>query len=86
MREFSLVRARSAQEAVQALAAHPEARLMAGGTTLHDLMKLGAERPPAIAAVRRRVTAFMTPRHRLDEPIALTVNLASGYSRLFLKE
>lgn len=51
MREFSLVRARSAQEAVQAMAANPEARLMAGGTTLYDLMKLGVERPPAIVDI-----------------------------------
>lgn len=51
MREFTLIRARSAQEAVQAMTTHPEARLMAGGTTLYDLMKLGVERPPAIVDI-----------------------------------
>ena len=45
MREFTLIRARSGAQAVAALAAHPDARLMAGGTTLFDLMKLGVERP-----------------------------------------
>ena len=48
MREFTLIRARSAEQAVRAIASHPEARLMAGGTTLYDLMKLGVELPPAI--------------------------------------
>ena len=51
MREFTLIRARSAEQAVQAMAAYPEARLMAGGTTLYDLMKLGVERPPAIVDI-----------------------------------
>ena len=45
MREFTLIRARSGAQALQALAAYPDARLMAGGTTLYDLMKLGVERP-----------------------------------------
>ena len=62
MREFSLIRARSAQEAVQAMAAHPQARLMAGGTTLYDLMKLGIERPPAIVDINgvKELGAFDT--------------------------
>ena len=62
MREFSLIRARSAQEAVQAMAAHPQARLMAGGTTLYDLMKLGVERPPAIVDINgvKELGAFDT--------------------------
>lgn len=45
MREFTLIRARTKAQALQALATHPDARLMAGGTTLYDLMKLGVERP-----------------------------------------
>ncbi len=51
MREFTLIRARSPEQAVQAMATYPEARLMAGGTTLYDLMKLGVERPPAIVDI-----------------------------------
>ena len=51
MREFTLIRARSPEQAVRAMAAYPEARLMAGGTTLYDLMKLGVERPPAIVDI-----------------------------------
>ena len=45
MREFTLIRAATGAQALQALATWPEARLMAGGTTLFDLMKLGVERP-----------------------------------------
>lgn len=62
MREFNLIRARSAQDAVQAMASHPEARLMAGGTTLYDLMKLGVERPPAIVDINgvKELAAFDT--------------------------
>lgn len=45
MRAFTLIRADSPDQAVQALASHPGARLMAGATTLFDLMKLGVERP-----------------------------------------
>lgn len=62
MRTFTLIRARSAQDAVQAMASHPEARLMAGGTTLYDLMKLGVERPPAIVDINgvKELAAFDT--------------------------
>lgn len=62
MREFTLIRARSTQDAVQAMARHPEARLMAGGTTLYDLMKLGVERPPAIIDINgiAELSAFDT--------------------------
>ena len=62
MREFTLIRARSTQDAVQAMASHPDARLMAGGTTLYDLMKLGVERPPAIIDINgvKELGAFDT--------------------------
>lgn len=62
MRAFTLIRARSAQDAVQAMASHPEARLMAGGTTLYDLMKLGVERPPVIVDINgvKELSAFDT--------------------------
>ena len=43
MRPFSYVRVDSAEAAVKALVkAGPEARVIAGGTTLYDLMKLRA--------------------------------------------
>jgi xanthine dehydrogenase YagS FAD-binding subunit len=46
MRQLSYTRARSAAEAIAAFAsAGPNARYIAGGTTLYDLMKLGVERP-----------------------------------------
>lgn len=62
MREFTLIRARSAEQAVHALASQPEARLMAGGTTLYDLTKLGVERPPAIIDINgvKELGAFDT--------------------------
>jgi len=46
VRQFTYTRARTAAEAVAAFGqAGPEARYIAGGTTLYDLMKLGVERP-----------------------------------------
>ncbi|MFC3077806.1 FAD binding domain-containing protein [Phenylobacterium terrae] len=46
MRPLTYTRVRTAEEAIAAFAkAGPEARYIAGGTTLYDLMKLGVERP-----------------------------------------
>lgn len=46
MRALTYTRHRTADEAVRAFtAAGPDARYIAGGTTLYDLMKLGIERP-----------------------------------------
>lgn len=46
MRALNYVRAQSLQAAVEAFsAAGEEARYIAGGTTIYDLMKLGVERP-----------------------------------------
>lgn len=46
MRQLTYTRARTAAEAVAAFGqAGAEARYIAGGTTLYDLMKLGVERP-----------------------------------------
>ncbi|WP_207481408.1 FAD binding domain-containing protein [Arenibaculum pallidiluteum] len=46
MHPFTYTRAATSEQAVRALAAAgPGARLLAGGTTLYDLMKLGVERP-----------------------------------------
>jgi xanthine dehydrogenase YagS FAD-binding subunit len=45
VKAFTYERATSAQAAAQALAAHPNARLVAGGTNLIDLMKLEVETP-----------------------------------------
>lgn len=53
MRPFRYERAASPQEAVAALAANPGARLIAGGTNLLDLMKLGVETPPLLIDVNR---------------------------------
>ncbi|WP_326689131.1 MULTISPECIES: xanthine dehydrogenase family protein subunit M [unclassified Streptomyces] len=45
MRPFTFERAAAPEQAVDAFAAHPHARYLAGGTNLVDLMKLGVERP-----------------------------------------
>jgi xanthine dehydrogenase YagS FAD-binding subunit len=46
MRQLTYVRPRTASEAIAAFArAGTDARYIAGGTTLYDLMKLGVERP-----------------------------------------
>ena len=45
MRPFTYERATSAQAAAQAAAAYPDARFIAGGTNLLDLMKLQIETP-----------------------------------------
>jgi xanthine dehydrogenase YagS FAD-binding subunit len=46
MRPFTYTRPASAVEAIRAIAAGgPEARFLAGGTTLYDLMKLNVECP-----------------------------------------
>jgi len=53
MRPFRYARAEDPAEAVAALAADPEARYLAGGTNLVDLMKLGVETPARLVDVRR---------------------------------
>jgi xanthine dehydrogenase YagS FAD-binding subunit len=45
MRSFTYERARSAEDAIALLAARPDARIIAGGTNLLDLMKLQIETP-----------------------------------------
>ncbi|ACG77153.1 aerobic-type carbon monoxide dehydrogenase, middle subunit CoxM/CutM-like protein [Phenylobacterium zucineum HLK1] len=53
MRPFTYERAGSALAAVQAAAATPEAKFIAGGTNLLDLMKLDIERPAHLIDVGR---------------------------------
>ncbi|MEV4173650.1 xanthine dehydrogenase family protein subunit M [Nonomuraea sp. NPDC049709] len=53
MRSFSYAAPATLDEAVRALAeAGPGAKVLAGGTTLYDLMKLDIETPPAVVDVR----------------------------------
>jgi xanthine dehydrogenase YagS FAD-binding subunit len=52
MRPFAYVKAATAADAVRAItAAGPEARFLAGGTTLYDLMKLNVEAPASVIDV-----------------------------------
>ena len=54
MRPFAYVAPGSLGEAVDALRdAVPGTKVLAGGTTLYDLMKLGIETPPAVVDVHR---------------------------------
>ncbi|MCB1353443.1 MAG: xanthine dehydrogenase family protein subunit M [Rhodobacteraceae bacterium] len=52
MKAFSYERARSPQQAAAAVAANPEARFIAGGTNLIDLMKLQIEAPRHLVDVQ----------------------------------
>jgi len=53
MREFSYHRAENVGDAVAALAADPQAQVLAGGTNLVDLMKYDVARPGAIVDINR---------------------------------
>jgi xanthine dehydrogenase YagS FAD-binding subunit len=67
MRPFAYVKARSVREAVRAVAdAGPEARFLAGGTTLYDLMKLDIERPATVIDLTglRELRSFDTSGRR----------------------
>lgn len=53
MRPFSYERATGLREAAAAVAARPDAKFIAGGTNLIDLMKLGIERPGHLVDISR---------------------------------
>ena len=53
MNRFGYVRPQSVSEAVQALAAEPGARVIAGGTNLVDLMKYDVARPTRLVDIGR---------------------------------
>jgi xanthine dehydrogenase YagS FAD-binding subunit len=53
MRAFSYTRASTPQEAAAAVASHPGARFVAGGTNLLDLMKVDVERPTHLVDINQ---------------------------------
>jgi len=53
MKTFDYTRAESADHAVALLGRDPDARILAGGTNLVDLMKLGVEQPGSLVDVTR---------------------------------
>jgi xanthine dehydrogenase YagS FAD-binding subunit len=61
MNRFDYIRPTSVEEAVKALAAVPDARVLAGGTNLVDLMKYDVEKPSRIVDVNR------LPLNAIDE-------------------
>ena len=82
MRRFSYTRAEDIDAAVSALAANPEARAIAGGTNLVDLMKYNVEGPGEIVDINRlplksieeteagglRIGALVTNAHAAYDP------------------
>ena len=74
---FDYYRARSLADAQQLLAAHPGAKLLAGGHSLLPLMKLRLAAPPAVVDIGRvpelrGITPYGAPQ--LDVPVLLNVN------------
>ena len=53
MQPFTLERTNNSSAAVQAIAAHPEAKFIGGGTNLVDLMKEGVETPSHLVDINR---------------------------------
>jgi xanthine dehydrogenase YagS FAD-binding subunit len=53
MRPFTYTRAATVDDAVKAIAANPETRVIGGGTNLLDLMKMGVERPAQLVDINR---------------------------------
>lgn len=68
MHDFAYLRPRDVDEALDAIGRQPPgARLMAGGTTLFDLMKLGVERPSTIIELTRIEALRSVDASRRDE-------------------
>jgi xanthine dehydrogenase YagS FAD-binding subunit len=61
MRPFKYVRASSPEDAGRAVAANPQAKFLAGGTNLLDLMKEDVERPTELVDLTRVKLAEVTP-------------------------
>ena len=53
MKRFEYLRASSVEQAVQALAEVPDARALAGGTNLVDLMKYDVATPSRVVDINR---------------------------------
>jgi xanthine dehydrogenase YagS FAD-binding subunit len=62
VKPFEYVRASTVAEAVELAASREGARLLAGGTNLVDLMKLGVEEPALLIDVRRVLETDVSPR------------------------
>ena len=71
MRPFTYVRAADPERAVRAF--EPDARYLAGGTNLLDLMKAGVERPAALVDVTRLALTHIGPAH--DDPRGAALSL-----------
>lgn len=64
MQTFAYSRAKDTADAIGQLAGNPAARLLAGGTTLIDLMKLGVESPGALVDISRAALAEIVVTER----------------------
>ncbi len=75
MRPFRYERAADAEQAVALLAAEPEARFLAGGTNLVDLMRLGVEAPGILIDVTR-----LRDHDRIEETAAGGLRIGAAVS------
>jgi xanthine dehydrogenase YagS FAD-binding subunit len=84
MRPFSYERAADPAAAAKAAAETPDARFLAGGTNLLDLMKLGIERPAHIIDVSRLPLADIneTPEGGLRIGAMATNSAVAGHPRV----
>src|SRR5215210_2151103 len=61
MRPFEYVRATESDAAARAVVANPQARFLAGGTNILDLMKEDVARPEALVDIKRLPLAEIKP-------------------------
>jgi xanthine dehydrogenase YagS FAD-binding subunit len=59
MQPFTYERATSVSDAIASVSKHPNAKFIAGGTNLLDLMKLGIERPAHLVDISRLPLAYI---------------------------
>ena len=72
MRAFTYFRASDPESAVQAF--KPDARYLAGGTNLLDLMKSGVERPASVVDLTRLTLTRVGPVHEVTDGAALLID------------
>ena len=79
MNRFDYVRPNTVAEAVQALGADPDARFIAGGTNLIDLMKYDVERPGRLIDITRLPLRAIEERDGALRIGALVTNATVAY-------
>jgi xanthine dehydrogenase YagS FAD-binding subunit len=85
MRPFSYLRANDVDAAVRAVATNPQARFLAGGTNVLDLMKEDVERPMQLVDLTRLRLAEIVPSRGGVSIGALATNTATA-NHPFIRE